>query len=145
VLKSGTGHHDAQGDYTYLYLALDEPICVDAPKDAGDDDDATDAPVDRIQIAGDAIHGAPPLGERMRIKGTLFPAHAMWHADAVLIDATTAEPTKLRAAGGGLSACSRGKFRYKAPLTRSGWRLNGRPPVRGWALRPISRCLRSHG
>jgi hypothetical protein len=53
VLKSGTGHHEAQGDFTYTYLVLDKGVCVDAPKDGGDDDfgnTGTENPVERIQI-----------------------------------------------------------------------------------------------
>jgi hypothetical protein len=94
VLKSATGHHEAQGDFNYTYLALDKPICVDAPKEGGDDDfgnTGTDNPVERIQMAGEASQQELPMGERVKVKGTLFGAHTMWHVEEVLIDASSVE------------------------------------------------------
>lgn len=91
VLKSGTGHHEAQGDYPYVYLALEDGVCVDALKD---DEFArsTLQPVSKLQVAGDAIEKELPVGKRVRVEGALFGAHTMWHAEDVLIDATTVEP-----------------------------------------------------
>ncbi len=97
VLKTGTGHHEAQGDFSYVYLALDMGICVDAPKGGGDDDfgdTGTDNPVDRIQIAGDASQKELPEGKRVKVKGTLFGAHTMWHVEEVLIDAPAVDGQK---------------------------------------------------
>ena len=94
LLKSGTGHHEAQGDFSYTYLVLDKGVCVDAPKDGGDDDfgnTGTENPVERIQIAGEASQQALPIGERVKVKGTLFGAHTMWHVEEVLIDAPSVE------------------------------------------------------
>jgi hypothetical protein len=94
VLKSATGHHEAQGDFTYTYVVLDKGICVDAPKDGGDDDfgnTGTEKPVERIQIAGEASQQELPIGERVKVKGTLFGAHTMWHVEEVLIDASSVE------------------------------------------------------
>jgi hypothetical protein len=94
ALKSGTGHHEAQGDFAYTHLVLDKGVCVDAPKDGGDDDfgnTGTENPVERIQIAGEASQQALPLGERVKVKGTLFGAHTMWHVEEVLIDASSVE------------------------------------------------------
>ena len=95
LLKSGTGHHDAQGDFEYVFLALDAPLCVDAPAGAGGDDfgnTGTEKPVDHIQVAGDLIGKGLPVGRRVTIKGKLFGAHTMWHAEEVLIDAGSIEP-----------------------------------------------------
>jgi hypothetical protein len=95
LLKSGTGHHEAQGDFDYVYLALDKPLCVDAPAGGGDEDfgnTGTDKPVDRIQLAGDLVGKELPMGKRVTIKGKLFGAHTMWHAEDVLIDATSVDP-----------------------------------------------------
>jgi hypothetical protein len=94
VLKSGTGHHEAQGDFTYTYLVLDKGVCVDAPKDGGDDDfgnTGTENPVERIQIGGEASQQVLPIGERVKVKGTLFGAHTVWHVEEVLIDAPSVE------------------------------------------------------
>jgi hypothetical protein len=94
VLKSGSGHHEAQGDFTYTYLVLDKGVCVDASKDGGDDDfgnTGTDNPVERIQMAGEANQQELPIGERVKVKGTLFGAHTMWHVEPVLIDASSVE------------------------------------------------------
>jgi len=94
VLKSATGHHEAQGDFTYTYLALDKPVCVDAPKDGGDDDfgnTGTDNAVDRIQMAGKASQQELPVGSRVKVKGSLFGAHTMWHVEQALIDATSVD------------------------------------------------------
>jgi hypothetical protein len=95
VLKSGTGHHEVQGDFSYVYLALDKGICVDAPKDGGDadfGDTGTEEPVDRVQMAGEASQTDLPVGKRVTVKGKLFGAHTMWHAEEVLIGATSIEP-----------------------------------------------------
>ncbi len=94
ALKSATGHHEAQGDFTYTYVALDKPVCVDAPKGGGDDDfgnTGTDNPVERIQMAGEASQQELPVGERVKVKGTLFGAHTMWHVEEVLIDASSVD------------------------------------------------------
>jgi len=94
VLKSATGHHEVQGDFNYTYVTLDKPVCVDAPKDGGDDDfgnTGTDTPVDRIQLAGEASQQALPVGERVKVEGTLFGAHTMWHIEQVLIEASAVE------------------------------------------------------
>jgi len=94
VLKSGTGHHEAQGEFSFVYLALEQGICVDAPKGRGNDDlneSGTEQPVDRIQIAGDAIMSELPIGEPVMAKGSLFAAHTMWHVEPVLLDATSIE------------------------------------------------------
>lgn len=89
VLRTGTAHHDVQGDYTFTYLALDQGICVDG----GDDDlgGPTPAPVDRIQLAGEAVTSELPIGTRVKAQGTLFPGHTMWHAEAVLMEASRIE------------------------------------------------------
>jgi hypothetical protein len=94
VLKSGTGKHDVHGDYAYVFLALDQGICVDPPKGGGDEDfgdTGTEKPVDRIQMAGEASQQELPVGKRVLVKGTLFGAHTMWHAEEVLIDASAVE------------------------------------------------------
>ena len=85
ALKSATGH------FTYTCVALDKPVCVDPPKGGGDDDfgnTGTDNPVERIQMAGEASQQELPVGGRVKVKGTLFGAHTMWHAEEVLIDAS---------------------------------------------------------
>jgi Domain of unknown function (DUF4431) len=95
VLKSGTGHHEVQGDFSYVYLALDKGICVDPPKGGGDEDfgdTGTEQPVDRIQMAGEASQQELPVGKRVTVKGKLFGAHTMWHAEEVLIGASSIEP-----------------------------------------------------
>ena len=95
LLQSGTGHHEAQGDFDYVYLALDKPLCVDAPASGGDEDfgnTGTDKPVDRIQVAGDLVGKGLPPGKRVAIKGKLFGAHTMWHVEDVLIDAASVDP-----------------------------------------------------
>lgn len=95
VLKSGTGNHAAQGAFNYVYLALDKPICVDAPPVAPGDEDApqsVETPVTRIQIAGEAIGTELPVGKRVAVEGTLFPAHTAWHVEDVLIDAADVKP-----------------------------------------------------
>jgi hypothetical protein len=94
VLKSGTGKHEVHGDYAYVFLALDQGICVDPPKGGGDEDfgeSGTEKPVDRIQMAGEASQQELPVGKRVLVKGTLFGAHTMWHAEEVLIDASAVE------------------------------------------------------
>ena len=95
VLKSGKGNHEAQGAFDYVYVALDKPVCVDAPPaEAGDEDAAQSvaAPVTQIQIAGDAVDTQLPIGKHVSIEGTLFPAHTMWHVEDVLIDAAGVTP-----------------------------------------------------
>jgi len=94
VLKSGAGNHEAQGAFAYVFLALDQGICVDPPKGGGDEDfgdTGTEKPVDRIQMAGEASQRELPVGKRVLVKGTLFGAHTMWHAEDVLIDASAVE------------------------------------------------------
>ena len=93
VLKSGTGHHEAQGDFVYTYLALDKPICVDAPKDGGDDDfgnTAPRSPVDRIQIAGEASQQRCCPADGARVYGE---GHALWRPHHV---ARRARPDRRR-------------------------------------------------
>jgi hypothetical protein len=90
VLKAATGQHEAQGDFSYYYLALDQPVCVDAPEGGGDEDfgdTGTKTPVGRIQIAGDAVQKALPVDKPVTVRGTLFGAHTMWHVEPVLIAA----------------------------------------------------------
>ena len=91
ILKSGTGHHEVQGDFFYSYLVLDQPVCVDAPKEGGDSDFGTtslEKPTNRIQVGGEASQrDLPADGERVTVTGTLFGAHTMWHVEPVLIDA----------------------------------------------------------
>jgi hypothetical protein len=60
TLRSGTGHHEVQGDFSYTYIALDQPVCVDAA--SGDEfNETTEKPIDRIQLAGAASQQDPPL------------------------------------------------------------------------------------
>lgn len=95
VLKHGQGTHEAQGAFSYVYLALDKPVCVDAPVAGASDDDPQDnleAPVDRVQIAGEAANGELPIGEHVSVSGTLFAAHTMWHVEDVLVDAGEVSP-----------------------------------------------------
>jgi hypothetical protein len=90
VPTAGKGNHEAQGEFSYRYLALDQGICVDAP---ADDElaQSTPEPVTRVQIAGEATEKELPIGSRVKVKGTLFGAHTMWHAEDVLIDAAAVE------------------------------------------------------
>jgi hypothetical protein len=95
ILKSGKGEHDAQGPFAYVYLELDRPACVDAPPAAAGDEDAAESigeAVTRVQIAGEASNQQLPIGKRVSVEGTLFPAHTMWHAEPVLIDAAAVAP-----------------------------------------------------
>jgi hypothetical protein len=95
VLSSGKGTHEAQGAFSYVYLTLDKPVCVDAPPAGAGDEDAVqsvETPVLRVQIAGEATSAELPLGKRVSIEGTLFAAHTMWHVEDVLIDATEVKP-----------------------------------------------------
>lgn len=95
VLTSGKGQHEAQGEFSYVYIALDEPVCVDAPPAGTDGEDAlqnVEAPVARVQLAGEAISGELPIGKHVTVDGTLFAAHTMWHAEDVLIDAAQVKP-----------------------------------------------------
>jgi len=92
TLKEGKGQHEAQGAFAYTYVALDLPLCV-ASETAGDEfNEPTDKPIDRIQIAGEAAGKDLPLGKRVKVSGTLFGAHTMWHAENVLIDASDVTP-----------------------------------------------------
>ena len=92
TLKSGKGQHEAQGAFAYSYVALDQPVCV-ASETAGDEfNEPTDKPIDRIQIAGEAAGKDLPLGKRVKVSGTLFGAHTMWHVENVLIDASDVTP-----------------------------------------------------
>jgi hypothetical protein len=86
TVRSGTGHHEAQGDFSYTYIALDQPVCVDAA--SGDEfNETTEKPIDRIQLAGEASQqDAPEVGSRVAVKGKLFGAHTAWHVEPVLID-----------------------------------------------------------
>jgi hypothetical protein len=95
VLRAGKGHHEVQGDFDYTYLALDQPLCVDPPAGGGDDDfgnTGTETPIERIQVVNpdDKLDLKP--GTRVALKGKLFGAHTMWHAEEVLIDTEAAEP-----------------------------------------------------
>jgi len=95
VLKQGQGTHEAQGAFSYVYLALDKPVCVDAAKaDAGDEEPQEDieAPVQRVQIAGEASGDKLLVGKRVSVSGSLFAAHTMWHVEDVLIDASEVSP-----------------------------------------------------
>jgi hypothetical protein len=87
TLKSGRGHHGVQGDFSYTYLALDQPACVDAA--SGDEfNETTEKPIDRIQLAGEASQQSlPEDGARIVVKGSLFGAHTAWHVEPVLIGA----------------------------------------------------------
>jgi hypothetical protein len=90
TLKAGKGEHEAQGPFAYVYLELDRPVCVDAPPAAAGDEDAPQSigeAVTRVQIAGEASNQELPIGKRVSVEGTLFPAHTMWHAEPVLVDA----------------------------------------------------------
>jgi hypothetical protein len=47
TLKEGKGLHDAQGEFSYTYVELDAPVCVDATP--GDEFNVgTEAPIGRI-------------------------------------------------------------------------------------------------
>ncbi|HEY8248388.1 MAG TPA: hypothetical protein VIG38_14030 [Hyphomicrobium sp.] len=95
TLKTGKGEHDAQGPFEYVYLALDKPVCVDAPPATPGDEDAPqsiEAPVDKVQIAGQAINKKLPIGSRVSVEGTRFSAHTMWHVEPVLIDTADVTP-----------------------------------------------------
>jgi hypothetical protein len=87
TLRSGTGHHEVQGNFSYTYVALDHPVCVDAA--SGDEfNETTEKPIERIQLAGEASQQDPPEdGARIAVKGKLFGAHTAWHVEPVLIDA----------------------------------------------------------
>jgi hypothetical protein len=91
TLKPGKGEHDAQGAFTYTYLQLDAPVCVDA--DGTDEFNVTTQdPVTRIQLAGEAAAKDLPMDSHAAVEGTLFGAHTMWHVEDVLIDATSITP-----------------------------------------------------
>jgi hypothetical protein len=87
TLKEGKGQHEAQGAFAYTYVVLDQPVCVASETEADEFNEPTDKPIDRIQIAGEAAGKDLPLGKRVKVTGTLFGAHTMWHAEDVLIDA----------------------------------------------------------
>ena len=88
TLKEGKGQHDAQGAFAYSYVALDQPVCVTSETETDEFNEPTDKPIDRIQLAGETAGKDLPLGKRVKVSGTLFGAHTMWHAEDVLIDAT---------------------------------------------------------
>jgi hypothetical protein len=92
TLKAGKGQHEAQGAFAYSYVVLDQPVCVASETEADEFNEPTDKPIDRIQIAGEAAGKDLPLGKRVKVSGTLFGAHTMWHAENVLIDATDVTP-----------------------------------------------------
>lgn len=87
VLAEGSGQHEAQGPFKYTYLTLAEALCVDAAPGDDEFNQSTPEPVKRVQVAGDALDKAMPMGTPVEVKGTLFGAHTMWHAEDVLIDA----------------------------------------------------------
>jgi hypothetical protein len=90
TLKSGTGQHDAQGEFSYSYVELDPPVCVDAqPND--EFNVGTEAPISRIQLAGEEAAKDLPIGKRVTVAGTLFGQHTMWHVEPVLIDAQSVD------------------------------------------------------
>ena len=88
TLKEGKGQHEAQGAFAYTYVALDQPVCVASATEDDEFNEPTDKPVDRIQLAGETAGKDLPLGKRVKVSGTLFGAHTMWHAEDVLIDAS---------------------------------------------------------
>jgi hypothetical protein len=92
TLKEGKGQHDAQGEFKYAYVALDAPVCVASETEGDEFNEPTDKPVDRIQVAGEEAGKDLPLGKRVKVSGTLFGAHTMWHAEPVLIDAGDIKP-----------------------------------------------------
>lgn len=95
VLKSGKSTHEAQGEFSYVFVELDKPVCVDAPAAEASNEDAVqsiEAPVTRIQIAGEAVGTDLPIGKHVAVEGTLFAAHTMWHAEEALIDASEVKP-----------------------------------------------------
>ena len=92
TLKAGKGQHEAQGAFAYSYVALDQPVCVASETEADEFNEPTDKPIDRIQIAGEAAGKDLPLGQHVKVSGTLFGAHTMWHAENVLIDASDVTP-----------------------------------------------------
>ena len=92
ILKEGKGQHEAQGAFAYSYVALDQPVCVASETEADEFNEPTDKPIDRIQIAGEMAGKDLPLGKRVKVSGTLFGAHTMWHAEGVLIDASDVTP-----------------------------------------------------
>ena len=92
TLKEGKGQHEAQGAFAYSYVALDQPVCVASETEADEFNEPTDKPIDRIQIAGEMAGKDLPLGKRVKVSGTLFGAHTMWHAEGVLIDASDVTP-----------------------------------------------------
>ena len=92
TLKEGKGQHEAQGAFAYSYVALDQPVCVASETEADEFNEPTEKPIDRIQIAGEAAGKDLPLGKHVKVSGTLFGAHTMWHAEDVLIDASDVTP-----------------------------------------------------
>jgi hypothetical protein len=91
MLRAGTGQHDAQGAFRYSYVELDAPVCVDTDGN-NEFEHATQAPVNRVQLAGEEAGKDLPLGKRVAVSGMLFGAHTMWHVEDVLIDATSVAP-----------------------------------------------------
>lgn len=86
TLRTGTGQHDAQGAFAYSYIALDQPVCVDASPGNDEFSQATERPIERIQLAGEEAGKDLPFGKHVAATGTLFGAHTMWHAEDVLMD-----------------------------------------------------------
>ena len=64
VIKSGTGHHEAQGDFFYTYLELDQPVCVDAPKREATTISATPAPRSRSAASRSGARRASAICRR---------------------------------------------------------------------------------
>ena len=92
ILKEGKGQQEAQGAFAYSYVALDQPVCVASETEADEFNEPTEKPIDRIQIAGEAAGKDLPLGKHVKVSGTLFGAHTMWHAEDVLIDVSDVTP-----------------------------------------------------
>jgi hypothetical protein len=90
TLKTGKGMHDAQGEFSYSYVELDAPVCVDA-QPADEFNTGTEQPIGRIQLAGETASKDLPIGKKVVVKGTLFGQHTMWHVEPVLIDAESVD------------------------------------------------------
>ena len=92
TLAQGKGQHDAQGEFAYTYVALDQPVCVASETEGDEFNEPTEKPIARIQLAGEAAGKDLPLGKHVKVSGTLFGAHTMWHVEDVLIDAADVTP-----------------------------------------------------
>ena len=68
-------------------VALDQPVCVASETEGDEFNEPTEKPIARIQLAGEAAGKDLPLGKHVKVSGTLFGAHTMWHVEDVLIDA----------------------------------------------------------